>query len=634
MRIRLYGLAALLALLAGAAFPPFPMGRAGEGPGPSPILAPEVQATPTESPGKDLVVHEWGTFLAMGGSDGVALDGMYHEEHGLPPFVHARGRDQLRVYSALSKGETPVIYFYTSKEQNVRVEVKFPQGIWTQWYPSAAGVYPKFGAMPTADTLRDGRIVWHASIIPATKEPAPTLPSTSADALWNFARQVDSAYVRAYNPMKSGPEAIETERYLFYRGLGTAPLPVRLSYDSGGTIASKGSGVRHVFVIRVEGGKAAYTYRPGLEAGEEVAGAIPSMEGARPVGPVADALADDLEARLVASGLYAKEARAMVNTWRSSYFGTEGIRALFVLPQAWTDGFIPMAITPRPETLVRVMVGRLELLSPERERLAEAAVRDLASPDPARRLAGFETLRDQGRYVEPIVRRVLKASVDETVQLLCRKLLLGEFVTELRAAVRSAPDRFALPQMKVLSEDKAQVRAQLAGVLRSVGLDAEAMAEATLALADLKARGAMPPDTCGEKDDLKLTARAREGLGDDRGAARTYGRLIDLAAFATRKDDCRKCHQQQSGPIEVARLRGWWAGDGYVRSLERAGLRDPKAEALEAVEAKTLSKAEVGVGLRLAYLAEARGRHAEAEAIWERLEAEAPASKVAAATGR
>ena len=29
-------------------------------------------------PSADLVVHEWGTFLAMSGSDGIALDGMYH----------------------------------------------------------------------------------------------------------------------------------------------------------------------------------------------------------------------------------------------------------------------------------------------------------------------------------------------------------------------------------------------------------------------------------------------------------------------------------------------------------------------------------------------------------------------------
>ena len=610
MRPRMIGLAPLLVLLAGAA--------------------------PPETPGKDLVVHEWGTFLAMGGSDGVALDGMYHEEHALPSFVHARGRDQLRAYNAFSKGETPVIYFYTPKEQNVRVEVKFPQGLWTQWYPSAAGVFPKFGAMPTADTLRDGRIVWHASIIPAGKKPEPALPATSADALWNFARQVDAAFVRTYNPKKTGPEATETERYLFYRGLGAARLPVRLSSDSGGTIASEGIGVRHVFLIRVEKGEAAYTYRAALKAGEEVTGAIPSMEKSRPVGLVAEALADDLAARLVASGLYAKEARAMVNTWKSSYFRTEGIRALFVLPQDWTEGFIPMAINPKPEELVRVMVGRLELLTPERERLAEAAVLGLASPDPARRLAGFEALRAQGRYVEPIVRRVLRTSGDEKVKILCRKLLLAEFVTELRAAVRSAPDQSALPELQVLNEDKVQVRAQLASLLRSVGLDAEAKAEGTRALAELKARLAMrlaiPPDTCAEKDDLRLAARALEGLGDDRGAARKYGRLIDLAALATRKDDCRKCHQQQSGPADVARLRDWWAGDGYVRSLDRAGLRDPSAVEPGAVAAKSPSSADVGVRLRLAYLAEARGDRAEAEAIWAKLEAETP--KLAAAPGR
>ena len=45
----------------------------------------------------DLVVHEWGTFLGMSSADGTALDGMYHEEHALPAFVHGRSRDQLKL---------------------------------------------------------------------------------------------------------------------------------------------------------------------------------------------------------------------------------------------------------------------------------------------------------------------------------------------------------------------------------------------------------------------------------------------------------------------------------------------------------------------------------------------------------
>src|SRR5882672_11401963 len=66
----------------------------------------------------DLIVHEWGTFLAMQGSDGAILDGMYHEEHALPDFVHSRSRDQLHISSMRMKGETPVIYFYTQKKQS------------------------------------------------------------------------------------------------------------------------------------------------------------------------------------------------------------------------------------------------------------------------------------------------------------------------------------------------------------------------------------------------------------------------------------------------------------------------------------------------------------------------------------
>ena len=109
---------------------------------------------------------------------------------------------------------------------------------------------------------------------------------------------------------------------------------------------------------------------------------IPSMDKARPLDEFTRQIADDLAGRLTASGLFAKEARAMVNTWTSSYFQTDGTRVLFVLPQSWTDAFIPMTVVPKPKQVVRVMVGRLELLTPEREQQAESAVRSLADPDP------------------------------------------------------------------------------------------------------------------------------------------------------------------------------------------------------------------------------------------------------------
>ncbi len=258
----------------------------------------------------DMVVHEWGTFLAMNGSDGVGLEGMYHEEHALPGFVHARSRDQLRLPSVVIKGETPVIYFYTNQAQKVRVDVRFPAGIWTQWYPQAQIVGPQFMQTPRPTDLRDGRIRWYADVIPANT-PGVSVPATSSDALWNFARDVDAAYVCTQDTTK-GPGASETERFLFYRGLGRATLPLAFTADDGGTLALAPTdrfGVAHVFVLSVDGTKGSYSYRCALLPGEKATGVIPSVGEAKPLEKFASELSEDLAARLVESGLYAKEAR-------------------------------------------------------------------------------------------------------------------------------------------------------------------------------------------------------------------------------------------------------------------------------------------------------------------------------------
>ena len=49
------------------------------------------------------------------------------------------------------------------------------------------------------------------------------------------------------------------------------------------------------------------------------------------------------------------------------YFGESGTRVLYTLPQQWTDALIPLKIEPQPEKTLRVMVGRLEAMTPEVE---------------------------------------------------------------------------------------------------------------------------------------------------------------------------------------------------------------------------------------------------------------------------
>ena len=557
-----------------------------------------------------LIVHEWGTFLAMNGSDGVTLDGMYHDEHALPAFVHSRGLNELRLRTSNLKGETPVVYFYNDRPVRVRVEVGFPGGVWTQWYPQADFVGPSLVQTGSLLHARNGRIGWTADVVPPALANPALLPAPS-DALWNFARDVDAAYVVATDSTRQANPK-EWERFLFYRGLGEARLPVDVGVgQASGTLSCRSDlveGLRNIYVLRVENSKGAYRYLPSLRCGEAIAHVAPTMEAAQPVDRFADTVANDLAARLVASGLYAKEARAMVNTWRSSYFKTDGIRVLFVLPQSWTDRFIPMTIDPKPDELVRVMVGRIELLTSERERAAEAAISQLASPDSDVRERAFATLRDQGRYVEPIVRRTMNSTSDDRVRQLCRRLLLTDFVTDIRTSLTDAADGTKLVQEPVYA------RAQLASVLRDIGLNDEARQEGELALAAL---ARMPRPTMGDhtsRTTFRALARANEGAGHDAEALHWY---TDFVRFGSGFNRCSGCHQL-AGPRDPSFFRDWWAGRRFAELAWKTGEAPRLIEADEA--ALATSPNDLLPRIRLAYLYAAHGDAERAQQLWAQIE--------------
>lgn len=574
-------------------------------------MTPKPGAPQPGSPDDTLVVHEWGTFLSMNGSDGLTLDGMYHEEHALPEFVHARSRDQLHIRASDVKGETPVIYFYTQKAQQISVRVGFPQGIWTQWYPQAEKVGPSWEQAGSPLAPRNGHITWNAQILPVPAgQKAPALPATSSDALWNYARDVDAAYVRTTDPTQS--ERSEYERFLFYRGLGQAKMPLGLSYAEGGTLsmpADAGFSLKHLFVLRVEKGKAAYRYLPELRPGDRLTQMLPSTENASSVAECTAKISDDMANRLGLSGLFPKEARAMVNTWKHSYFETEGVRVLYILPQSWTDKFLPMTLSPQPNVLVRVMVGRTELLTPAREAQALKAVRDLASEQSAQREQAFDWLRDQGRYVEPIVRQVLRSHPDARTETLCRRLLLTDFATTLRAAARSANGTRIV-------EAPYSVHSQLAVTLRDMGLNAEAKQEADAVLAMLRKQKEPPMNESESRHYLRANARALEGAGDDLAAAQGYGKFISFASQI--KANCDGCHSGVTAPRDMAWFRDWYAGRRFADCLARSGRIGEEIKAQKAALASNGN--DTAAQLKLAYLYQAQGKQAEADAIWKKLD--------------
>jgi tetratricopeptide (TPR) repeat protein len=262
--------------------------------------------------------------------------------------------------------------------------------------------------------------------------------------------------------------------------------------------------------------------------------------------------------------------------------------------------------------VLRVMVGRLELLTPEREKLAEAAVRDLAAPDPAVRERAFATLRDQGRYVEPILRRVQRTTADAQVRTLCQRLLLTDFVTELRAAVNAAADGTRV------ADDPLYVRAQLASLLREVGLNDEAKAEAAPVYRALQERPAPPMSQSKARHYLRAYARAMEGLGDDRGAAHWYGQFV---RFGSQVKQCTGCHDVE-GPRDMAWFRDWWAGRKFAQYTARIGEQNEAIAASEQALAKNPN--DTAALLMLAYLYEAKGETENAQGAWKSLTGPAP----------
>ena len=93
-----------------------------------------------------------------------------------------------------------------------------------------------------------------------------------------------------------------------------------------------------------------------------------------------------IHAALVEDGLFDDEATALLDTWQRAYFTSPGLRLFFLVPRAWTDHYLPLRISA-PNTLTRVMMGRIELISPrQRAALKRLAATKLGNPEWFRKL--------------------------------------------------------------------------------------------------------------------------------------------------------------------------------------------------------------------------------------------------------
>jgi len=295
----------------------------------------------------------------------------------LPCFVERDGVNTKASFWGRVRMETPVLYFYAQQQTVASVDVRFRNGIITEWFPPATVVPAKSGAP------LETSIAWkHVTVRPGAGDDFPREKGSSH---YYAARETDAS------PIASGSAR---EKFLFYRGVGQFAPPIAAKIEADGRIAVRGSDDGALGdIVRFE------------RRGEEVAYEIRHIDGSAatfgaqaPYG-TSPALQAELEQMLIAAGLYAREAQAMVRTWRDSWF-EEGSRIFYIVPKRFVDSALPLRIDPMPLQVSRAFVGRVELITPEMERAVRAA---LNASDRA-------ALAKYGRFVQPIGDRILAAA--------------------------------------------------------------------------------------------------------------------------------------------------------------------------------------------------------------------------------
>jgi hypothetical protein len=412
-----------------------------------------VAAAIVSAQAQPLIVHEWGTFTSLQDEAGHDLGGINTDDEPVPSFCH--DLDSLLIARTgelppvLYKGvascqpdvtmrlETPVLYFHlpsgVASPLTASVKVAFRGGWLTQFYPAAETAGYSRSERLTEETA--GTLAWNDLKIGVdAKGPEST------ERVWTAPRDVEAAAVSSTNG--------ESERFLFYRGVGhvDCPLQIRRSADAkmlecrgqlGASLANcQPMTVQHLWLasFRADGACAFRSLEPVTLDGRTTTPdqaslfTVPARFAQNEYSAAnLSQLRSGMRLALQEEGLFRDEAEALLNTWELSYFKSAGLRLFFMVPRAWTDSYLPLDISV-PCEIKRAMVGRLELFIPEQRVL----LRELAhAPVPTKQWENYQMNGD---------RPVVRGTMPQTYRDLGRfrnALLLDEYQARPTAALEA-----------------------------------------------------------------------------------------------------------------------------------------------------------------------------------------------------
>ena len=336
-----------------------------------------------------LIAHEWGTFTTVAGETGQAVEWLpLNVPTELPGFVeHFKGIGFKVALGGTIRMETPVLYFYSTHDTTVDVNVSFFHGLITEWYPHASKVEPS----PSIENVvefeqrSNGSIAWKSVHV----QPS---------AAHEFAQEAQPSHYYAARAVSASPLRVaakrgdQQEQFLFYRGVSVAAPPLSALVMSNGQVEAMnqtGSEIPKLILFERRGEKIGYRIVTSLREG--------AILSPPPLDASLDSLLPNLEASLINAGLYPDEAHAMLESWKDSWF-EEGSRLIYIVPNSFVEQILPLSIRPEPAHVNRIFVGRMELLTPATQQAIETAV---TSHDDT-------TLAKYGRFLAPMIETILR----------------------------------------------------------------------------------------------------------------------------------------------------------------------------------------------------------------------------------
>ena len=149
------------------------------------------------------IAHEWGTFTAIAGKDGRAVEWLplglprFPPSTDLPQFVEHINNVNFKLgLRGTIRMETPVLYFYSPRDLTVSAKVSFAQGLITEWYPHADRVQPAGVITDTSlsQLSVDGSIGWNQ--VDVSPNLAGEFPTEVQPNRYYAARQTASSPLR------------------------------------------------------------------------------------------------------------------------------------------------------------------------------------------------------------------------------------------------------------------------------------------------------------------------------------------------------------------------------------------------------------------------------------------------------